>query len=253
MDFSNMFSNVMSLSFLFALLNIIFINIILSGDNAVVIAMAVRSLPEKQKQQGIIWGTAGAVLMRIGLTFVAAKLLEVPFVKLTGGVLILWIAIKLLLGDEDEGKEKQVNGLMQAVGTILMADLVMSLDNVLGVAGASNGNILLLLIGLATSIPIVVFASKLITRLMERFPIIVVLGAMILGRVAGEMIISDPYMTKIFHHPGHMVAYGVQAALAVAVVAAAKLWTRYRAPQTQTVPATEIAGNPFAVQGWDIL
>jgi len=88
---------------------------------------------------------------------------------------------------------------------------------------------------------------------MERFPIFVVLGAMILGRVAGEMIISDPYMTKIFHHPGHMVAYGVQAALAVAVVAAAKLWTRYRAPQAQTVPATEIAGNPFAVQGWDIL
>ncbi len=250
MDLGHIFSNMMSVSFLFALLNIIFINIILSGDNAVVIAMAVRSLPDKQRQQGIIWGTAGAVILRIGLTFVAAKLLEVPFVKLAGGVLILWIAIKLLLGDNDEGHEKQVNGLMQAIGTILMADLVMSLDNVLGVAGASNGNMLLLLIGLATSIPIVVFASKLITKLMDRFPIIVVIGAMILGRVAGEMIISDPYMTRIFHNPGHMVAYAVQAALAVAVVGAAKLWTRYRAPQAVPAPA---AGNPFAVEGWDIL
>lgn len=249
MDFSQM----MNVSFLFALMNIIFINIILSGDNAVVIAMAVRSLPDKQRQQGIIWGTAGAVILRIGLTFVAAKLLEVPFVKLAGGVLILWIAIKLLLGDNDEGHEKQVNGLMQAIGTILMADLVMSLDNVLGVAGASNGNMLLLLIGLATSIPIVVFASKLITKLMDRFPIIVVLGAMVLGRVAGEMIISDPYMTRTFHHPGHMVAYAVQAALAVAVVVAAKAWTRYRAQQAAPAPAMQAAGNPFAVEGWDIL
>lgn len=253
MDLGHIFSNMMSVSFLFALLNIIFINIILSGDNAVVIAMAVRSLPDKQRQQGIIWGTAGAVILRIGLTFVAAKLLEVPFVKLAGGALILWIAIKLLLGDNDEGHEKQVNGLMQAIGTILMADLVMSLDNVLGVAGASNGNMLLLLIGLATSIPIVVFASKLITRLMDRFPIIVVLGAMVLGRVAGEMIISDPYMTRTFHHPGHMVAYAVQAALAVAVVVAAKAWTRYRAPQAVPAPAMQAAGNPFAVEGWDIL
>ena len=253
MDFSHIFSNRISASFLFALLNINFINIILSGDNAVVIAMAVRSLPDKQRQQGIIWGTAGAVILRIGLTFVAAKLLEVPFVKLLGGVLILWIAFKLLLGDSDEGKEKQINGLMQAIGTILMADLVMSLDNVLGVAGASNGNMLLLLIGLATSIPIVVFASKLITRLMDRFPIIVVLGAAILGRVAGEMIATDPWMARTLHNPGHLVAYSIQAALAVGVVVAAKLWVRHHAPQPAMVPAGEIAGNPFSVEGWDIL
>ena len=140
---------------------------------------------------------------------------------------------------------------MQAIGTILMADLVMSLDNVLGVAGASNGNMLLLLIGLATSIPIVVFASKLITRLMDRFPVIVVLGAAVLGRVAGEMIASDPYVTRIFHDPRHIAAYAVQAALAVGVVVAAKMWVRYRAPRTQ--PAAELSGNPFAVEGWDIL
>lgn len=249
MDFSQM----MNVSFLFALMNIIFINIVLSGDNAVVIAMAVRSLPDKQRQQGIIWGTAGAVILRIGLTFVAAKLLEVPFVKLAGGLLILWIAFKLLMGDSDEGHEKQVSGLMQAMGTILMADLVMSLDNVLGVAGASNGNMLLLLIGLGTSIPIVVFASKLITRLMDRFPIIVVLGAMVLGRVAGEMIASDPYTVRALHNPGHIAAYSLQVALAVGVVVAAKLWVRYRAPQAATVPAAQAAGNPFAVEGWDIL
>jgi len=256
MDFSPIFnvSNIFNATFLFALLNIIFINIILSGDNAVVIAMAVRSLPDKQRQRGIILGTAGAVILRIGLTFVAAQLLEVPFVKLAGGLLILWIAFKLLLGDSDEGKEKQVNGLMQAIGTILMADLVMSLDNVLGVAGASNGNMLLLLLGLATSIPIVVCASKLITRLMDRFPIIVVLGAAVLGRVAGEMIASDPYITRMFHHPGHIAAYSVQAALALGVVVAAKLWVKYRAPQAiQPAPAIAGAANPFAVEGWDIL
>lgn len=247
------FSQVMNASFLFALLNIIFINIILSGDNAVVIAMAVRSLPDKQRQQGIILGTAGAVILRIALTFVAARLLEVPFVKLAGGLLILWIAFKLLMGDSDEGKEKQVNGLIQAIGTILMADLVMSLDNVLGVAGASNGNTLLLLIGLATSIPIVVFASKLITKLMDRFPIIVVLGAMVLGRVAGEMIASDPYITRVFHHPGHIAAYSIQVALAVGVVVAARLWVRYRAPEAAAVPVSGASANPFAVDGWDIL
>ncbi len=255
MDFSSLFnvSQMFTPSFLFALMNIMFINIILSGDNAVVIAMAVRSLPDKQRQQGIILGTAGAVILRIGLTFVAAFLLTVPFVKLAGGLLILWIAFKLLLGEADEGHDKQVNGLMQAIGTILMADLVMSLDNVLGVAGASNGNLLLLLIGLATSIPIVVFASKLITRLMDRFPIIVVLGAAVLGRVAGEMIASDPYIVRVLHNPGHVFAYIVQGILAVGVVVAAKMWMRYRAPQTVAVPATENGANPFAVEGWDIL
>ncbi len=193
-----------------------------------------------------------AVILRIGLTFVAAKLLDIPFVKLAGGLLILWIAFKLLLGDSDEGKEKQVNGLMQAIGTILMADLVMSLDNVLGVAGASNGNMLLLLIGLATSIPIVVFASKLITRLMDRFPVIVVLGAAVLGRVAGEMIASDPYITRIFHDPETYRS----------VCGPGRTGCRCRGRRENvgkipgsagTQPATELSGNPFAVEGWDIL
>ena len=226
------FSHISSGAFFFGLLNIMFINIILSGDNAVVIAMAVRTLPAKERQWGIILGTLGAVILRIGLTFVAAKLLEVSFVKLAGGLLILWIAFKLLLPEGEEEHVKEVSGLRQAIITILMADLVMSLDNVLGVAGAANGDLLLLFIGLATSIPIVVFASNIITRLMDRFPVIVLLGAAVLGRVAGEMIMSDPWTVHAFHgHPSKLLDYAVQIGLAVGVVAAAKIWVKMKGPK----------------------
>ena len=249
MDITHMFT----VPFLFALLNIIFINIILSGDNAVVIAMAVRSLPPKQRRNGILLGTAGAVVLRIGLTFIAARLLEVPFVKLLGGLLILWIAFKLLMGESEEDKTKEVNGLRQAIITILMADLVMSLDNVLGVAGAANGDSLLLIIGLATSIPIVILASNIITRMMDRFPIIVVLGAAVLGRVAGEMIVSDPFMVRTLHHPGHLAVYSVQAMLAVGVVVAAKAWVKYRVSQEPAmVTVGDPAGSPFLLDDWDL-
>jgi YjbE family integral membrane protein len=226
MDVSHIFTG----AFYFGLLNIMFINIILSGDNAVVIAMAVRTLPKKERQWGIILGTLGAVILRIGLTFVAAKLLEVSFVKLAGGLLILWIAFKLLLPSGEEENVKEVHGLRQAIITILMADLVMSLDNVLGVAGAANGDLLLLFIGLATSIPIVVFASSIITRLMDRFPVIVLLGAAVLGRVSGEMIITDPWMVRMLGgEPSHLLDYSVQLVLAVGVVVAAKGWIKYKA------------------------
>ncbi len=252
MDIAHMFNA----PFLFALLNIIFINIILSGDNAVVIAMAVRSLPPKQRQKGIMLGTAAAVVLRIGLTFIAARLLEVPFVKLLGGLLILWIAFKLLMGESGENNTKEVNGLRQAIITILMADLVMSLDNVLGVAGAANGDSLLLIIGLATSVPIVIFASNIITTMMDRFPVIVVLGAAVLGRVAGEMIVSDPFVVRMLHHPGHFAAYSVQAMLAVGVVVAAKGWMKYRASQepamTPVLTAADLTSSPFLVDGWDL-
>lgn len=241
-------SQIFNVTFLFALLNIIFINIVLSGDNAVVIAMAVRCLPPEQRKRGIMLGTAGAVLMRIGLTFIAARLLEVPLVKLLGGLLILWIAFKLLAGDTGENRTKKVNGLLQAITTILMADLVMSLDNVLGVAGASNGDFLLLMTGLATSIPIVIFASRVITTMMDRFPVIVVCGAAILGRVAGEMIASDPFVVRAFNHPGHLAAYFVQAVMAVGVVVAARVWIRYR-PHSIMAGETE---SPFLLNDWDL-
>lgn len=219
------------------LVEIIFINIILSGDNAVVIAMAVRSLAPRQRQWGIILGTAGAVILRIILTFVAAKLLEISFVKLAGGLLILWIAFKLIIPEAEAEDVKEVSGLRQAIITILMADLVMSLDNVLGVAGAARGDLLLLLVGLATSIPIVVFASNIITRLMDRFPVIVLIGAAILGRVAAEMIMSDPWTVRAMGgHPSKILDYAVQFVLAVGVVVAAKLWVRHkhrRAPKEE--------------------
>ena len=241
MDLGQIFTGV----FFFGLLNIMFINIILSGDNAVVIAMAVRSLPKKERQWGIILGTAGAVVLRIGLTFVAAKLLEVSFVKLAGGLLILWIAFKLLLPGAEEENAKEVHGLRQAIITILMADLVMSLDNVLGVAGAANGNLALLFIGLATSIPIVVFASNIITRLMDRFPVIVLLGAAVLGRVAGEMIMSDPWLVRVMGgHPGRILDYTVQLALAVGVVAAAKVWIKVRGSKEVPPLAGATEGAP---------
>ncbi len=233
MDLTHLFTT----TFLFGLLNIIFINIILSGDNAVVIAMAVRSLPHKERRLGIIFGTLGAVLLRIGLTFIAAKLLEISFVKLAGGLLILWIAFKLLLPESDEEHTKEIHGLRQAIITILMADLVMSLDNVLGVAGAAKGDLILLLIGLATSIPIVVFASSIITKLMDRFPIIVTLGAAVLGRVAGEMIMSDPFIVRSLGHPSRLLDYSVQITLAIGVVAAAKAWIRYRLSRDEAVLA----------------
>ncbi|MBA4416462.1 MAG: tellurium resistance protein TerC [Syntrophus sp. (in: bacteria)] len=246
----------LNVPFLFALLNIIFINIILSGDNAIVIAMAVRTLPPKQRRNGILLGTIGAIVLRIGLTFVAAKLLEVPFVKLLGGFLILWIAFRLLMGASGEDEGKEVNGLRQAIITILMADLVMSLDNVLGVAGAANGNLILLFIGLATSIPIVVFASKMIIGLMNRFPVIVVLGAAVLGKVAGEMVVSDPFVVRAFNHPGHLAAYSVQAMLAVGVVVAAKVWVKYMAPLEPVAAVERVRSplrNPFMVEDWDLM
>ncbi|HMA08875.1 MAG TPA: TerC family protein [Ramlibacter sp.] len=178
--------------FWIGLLKIIWINIILSGDNAVVIALAARSLPPHQQTKAVIFGSGAAVALRIALTVVAAKLLALPYLQIVGGLLLLWIGVQLL-GDEDEGEgeAKEYGSLMAAVRTILIADLVMSLDNVIAVAAAAKGSMTLLILGLAISIPLVIFGSTLMIKLMERFPIIVVLGAGLIGWVGGETIISD--------------------------------------------------------------
>ncbi len=183
-----------SAAFWVALLQIIGINIVLSGDNAVVIALAARSLPPAQQKQAIFWGSAAAVVMRIVLTVVAVELLRLPALKLVGSVLLLWIAVQLLIPEEGEGGDgaDSSTGMMAAIRTILIADLVMSLDNVIGVAAAAKGSLVLLIVGLAISIPLVVFASTFLLRVMERFPVIVTLGAGLLGWVAGEMAVSDP-------------------------------------------------------------
>lgn len=178
--------------FWIGLIKIIWINIILSGDNAVVIAMAARSLPAEQQKKAIFWGSGAAVVLRIGLTVVAAKLLQLSYLQVVGGLLLLWIGVQLLSEDEGEdGHSKNHGSLMAAVRTILIADLVMSLDNVIAVAAAAKGSMTLLILGLAISIPLVIFGSTLMIRLMERFPVIVLLGAALIGWVGGETIASD--------------------------------------------------------------
>jgi YjbE family integral membrane protein len=176
-----------------ALLQIIGVNIVLSGDNAVVIALAARGLPAHQQKKAVAWGSGAAVAMRIVLTIVAVELLRLPYLKLVGALLLGWIAVQLLVPeDESEGDGAATTNMMAAVKTILLADLVMSLDNVIGVAAAARGNVTLLVIGLAISIPLVIFASQILLKLMERFPVIITLGAALLGWVAGEMAITDP-------------------------------------------------------------
>lgn len=204
--------------FWIGLMKIVWINIILSGDNAVVIALAARGLPPEQQKKAVMFGSGAAVVLRIVLTVVAAKLLELSFLQIIGGVLLLWIGLQLLTGDEEgEGESKGQSSMMVAVRTILIADLVMSLDNVIAVAATAQGNMVLLVLGLAISIPLVIFGSTLMIKLMERFPVIVVLGAALIGWVGGETIVND----RLLHdyavgHPWlHYVAAAAGAALVV--------------------------------------
>ena len=201
------------------LLKIVWINIILSGDNAVVIALAARSLPPHQQKKAIFWGSGAAVVLRVVLTLIAVKLLELPYLQIIGGLLLLWIGVQLL-GDEDdeEGESSEVGGLMAAVRTILIADLVMSLDNVIAVAAAAKGSMVLLVLGLLISIPLVVFGSTLMIKLMERFPIIVILGAALIGWVAGETILGDRSLEAVVAANGWLHYVGPLAGAAFVIV-----------------------------------
>ena len=176
-----------------AVTEIIVVNILLSGDNAVVIALACRNLSRRQRQKGIFWGVLGAVVLRIALTFFAMTLLVYPYLKLIGGALLLWIGIKLIAqGDGGDHDVKASDRLLTAVWTIIVADLVMSLDNVMAVAAAAKGSAPLMVFGLVISIPIVIIGSQLIVRLMERYPLLVLAGGGLLGYIAGEMAVEDP-------------------------------------------------------------
>ena len=176
-----------------AVVPIIVVNILLSGDNAVVIALACRNLAPKQKRQGIFWGVLGAIGLRIVLTFFAMSLLSNPYLKLIGGALLIWIGIKLIAEEDDaEHNVKASDRLLAAVWTIIVADVVMSLDNVMGVAAAAKGSMPLIIFGLIISIPIVVLGSQIIMGLIKRFPILIVAGGGLLGYIAGEMMIEDP-------------------------------------------------------------
>jgi YjbE family integral membrane protein len=211
-----------SADFWIGLIKIIWINIILSGDNAVVIALAARSLPPAQQKKAILFGSGAAVVLRIALTVVAAKLLELSYLQIIGGLLLLWIGVQLLGDEEDgDGEGKEYGSMMAAVRTILIADLVMSLDNVIAVAAAAKGSFTLLVLGLAISIPLVIFGSTLMIKLMDRFPIIITLGAALIGWVAGETIASDVAL-KGFADANPWIHYAAAAAGAILVVAVGK-------------------------------
>jgi YjbE family integral membrane protein len=175
-----------------AALQIIYINILLSGDNAVVIALACRDLPPRQRRWGVFWGAAGAIVLRIVLTIFAVTLLELPWLKLVGGVLLFWIGFKLMVEEGDDGHSiAPADRLWSAVRTVIVADLVMSVDNVLGVAAAAKGSVPLLVFGLVVSIPLVIAGSQIILKLIERFPVVILAGGGLLGWIAGKLMIDD--------------------------------------------------------------
>jgi YjbE family integral membrane protein len=213
--------------FWIALSQIVLINIVLSGDNAVVIALACRSLPPHQQKKAIVFGSVGAIVLRVVLTFFAVMLLDLPYLKLIGAAALLWIGVGLLKSDDGDENLEGHSNLAAAIKTIVVADLVMSLDNVIGVAAAAKGNVVLLVVGLVISIPLIIFGSAILLRIMGRFPIIITLGAGLLGWVAGEMAMSDPAISvwSAQQHTLHMLA---PAAGALAVVALGK-WLTSRA------------------------
>jgi len=223
-------------TFLSALLSIILIDLVLAGDNAVVIALAVRNLPGKTKTWGIILGAGAAVLLRVVCTMFVAQMLMIPLLKFVGGALIAWIAVKLLTQEHEDEKVDQAKNLMQAVKLIVIADIVMSLDNMLAVGGASKGNMFLLLFGLGLSIPFVVATSSLLSMLMGKYPIIVVIGSAVLGKVAGEMMTTDALVQKWFALP-HYVTIIAEVTFAIGVVVVGKLIMRRRKTQKDAAEA----------------
>jgi len=215
-------------SSLLNLFSIILINIVLSGDNSVVIAMAVHSLPSEKRLKGILIGTLGAVLLRVFFTLIASHLLEIQFLKIVGGATILWIAIKLLVEEaESAAHRKPIQSVWHAVWIILVADLTMSLDNVLAVAGVCKGNVLQLWLSLGLSIPLVVFASTMLSKLMDKYPFIIILGAAMLGKVGAEMIYTDPFWNNWFKMDSGILKMAFEGICVLGILGAAK-WIEYR-------------------------
>lgn len=213
-----------STQFWVGVFKIIVIDILLSADNAVVIALACRNLPPEQRKKGIIFGVAGAIGLRIVLTFFAVGLLNLPYLKLIGALLLLWVGVKLLLPEEEHNASNiQANThLLGAVRTIIIADFVMSLDNVLAVAAAAHGNVWLLAFGLLLSIPLIAWSSQLMLKLIDRFPLIIFAGGGLLGYVAGEMLVSDKLVADLLEHAPHIVHMLIPLACAVLVVVLGK-------------------------------
>jgi len=226
-------------TFVSALLSIILIDLVLAGDNAVVIALAVRNLPGKQKRWGIILGAGAAVLLRVVCTMFVAQMLMIPLLKFIGGALIAWIAVKLLTQGHEEEEVDQASNLRQAIKLIVIADIVMSLDNMLAVGGASKGNMFLLMFGLGLSVPLVVGTSTLLSVLMGKYPIIVVIGSAVLGKVAGEMMTTDALVQKWFTIPPYVI-YIAEATFAIGVVVVGKLIVKRKKAQREAVEAANL-------------
>ncbi|MES1039975.1 MULTISPECIES: TerC family protein [Peribacillus] len=201
--------------FISGLLAIIMIDLVLAGDNAILIGLAARKLPKEQQKKVIIWGAVGAIVIRIIATLLVVWLLEVPGLHLIGGLLLVWIAYKLLI-DEEEHDVKPADSMWAAIKTIIIADALMGLDNVLAVAGASHGNFALVVIGLLVSIPVVMYGSTLILKLIERFPFIIIIGAGILGWTASKMIVAEPFMHDYFANP--FIKYGFEAIVVIGIL-----------------------------------
>ena len=214
-----------------ALAQIIVINIMLSGDNAVVIALASRSLPPAQQKRAIIFGSVGAIVLRIILTFFAVMLLDMPYLKLVGGIALLWIGASMLDSGGDEENIDAHSNLAAAIKTIIIADFIMSLDNVLGVAAAAKGNVVLLVVGVVISIPLIIFGSQMILKLMGRFPVIITLGAGLLGWVAGEMLVTDSAVAGWIDSSAAYLHYVVPTAGIFVVIAFGKWLGSRHAPK----------------------
>lgn len=228
--------------FWIAVLQIIAIDILLGGDNAVVIALACRKLPPRQRKLGIFWGVFGAIALRVILIFFALTLLKIPFLKLVGAALLLWIGIKLVLPDREEGGHEidASTSLMGAIKTIIVADAVMSLDNVIAIAAASKDSMALVIFGLVVSIPIIVFGSQLVLKLMDRFPIVILGGGALLGWIAGDMAVSDVAIKDWVEQNMAGYQWMVAVAGAALVIAVGKLL----AMKTAAEPVVDLASRP---------
>ena len=246
-----MFEAALTAGFWISVLQIIGIDILLGGDNAIVIALACRRLPEEQRKQGIFWGVVGAIGLRVILIFFALQLLAIPFLKIVGGALLLWIGIKLLQ-PEDDGERGKIEGsthLWGAIRTIIIADAVMSLDNVIAVAAAAKGDFSLVIFGILVSIPIVVWGSKFVLKLMDRLPVVITFGGALLGWIAGDMLLGDAVVKPHLEGQPGWLKYVASTAGALLVVAVGT-WLAKRAVRPKAV--VEVASNESEGERGDV-
>lgn len=225
-----MIDHYLSAAFWTSVFKIIGIDILLSGDNAVVIALACRGLPPKQQRLGVIFGAGAAVVLRIIFAIFIVYLLEVPWLKLIGGLLLFWIAVKLVTPEQESsaGHVASASNLWQAVRTVVIADAVMSLDNVVAIAAAAQGSVELLIFGLAVSIPLIVYGSTLILKILHRFPLVITAGGALLGYVAGEVLVGEPALAAAIDDTWPQLHTFAPAIGAIAVVVAGALLTKRR-------------------------